>query len=104
MYFFFASRRRHTSCALVTGVQTCALPISHHHGQLALVDHLAGLPGAGDDAIPALAWAAVLRVDVALEQAHVLGLQLGGLHVVAGVPLQRIDLADRKSTRLNSSH
>src|SRR3546814_4601718 len=26
--FFFASRRRHTSCALVTGVQTCALPIS----------------------------------------------------------------------------
>src|SRR3546814_758483 len=27
MYFFFSSRRRHTSCALVTGVQTCALPI-----------------------------------------------------------------------------
>src|SRR3546814_14902018 len=26
--FFFSSRRRHTSCALVTGVQTCALPIS----------------------------------------------------------------------------
>src|SRR3546814_2573065 len=26
--FFFASRRRHTRCALVTGVQTCALPIS----------------------------------------------------------------------------
>src|SRR3546814_7440423 len=25
---FFASRRRHTRCALVTGVQTCALPIS----------------------------------------------------------------------------
>src|SRR3546814_2121775 len=25
--FFFTSRRRHTSCALVTGVQTCALPI-----------------------------------------------------------------------------
>src|SRR3546814_1958487 len=27
-YFFFSSRRRHTRCALVTGVQTCALPIS----------------------------------------------------------------------------
>src|SRR3546814_9117818 len=27
MYFFFSSRRRHTRCALVTGVQTCALPI-----------------------------------------------------------------------------
>src|SRR3546814_9280408 len=31
-FFFFSSRRRHTRCALVTGVQTCALPIS----QLAL--------------------------------------------------------------------
>src|SRR3546814_10151377 len=26
--FFFSSRRRHTRCALVTGVQTCALPIT----------------------------------------------------------------------------
>src|SRR3546814_9261067 len=33
--FFFSSRRRHTRCALVTGVQTCALPIClrHHVGQ-----------------------------------------------------------------------
>src|SRR3546814_10049534 len=29
--FFFSSRRRHTRCALVTGVQTCALPISGTH-------------------------------------------------------------------------
>src|SRR3546814_2342538 len=28
LFCFFASRRRQTSCALVTGVQTCALPIS----------------------------------------------------------------------------
>src|SRR3546814_9100871 len=28
LFFFFSSRSRHTSCALVTGVQTCALPIS----------------------------------------------------------------------------
>src|SRR3546814_3876865 len=27
IFFFFSSRRRHTRCALVTGVQTCALPI-----------------------------------------------------------------------------
>src|SRR3546814_10519811 len=37
--FFFSSRRRHTRCALVTGVQTCALPISgvrnHHPVKLA---------------------------------------------------------------------
>src|SRR3546814_16643129 len=29
-FFFFSSRRRHTRCALVTGVQTCALPIYIH--------------------------------------------------------------------------
>src|SRR3546814_7320150 len=28
LILFFSSRRRHTRCALVTGVQTCALPIS----------------------------------------------------------------------------
>src|SRR3546814_20498286 len=30
VFFFFSSRRRHTRCALVTGVQTCALPISQN--------------------------------------------------------------------------
>src|SRR3546814_9291938 len=53
LFFFFASRRRHTRCALVTGVQTCALPISVEH-DLALVgrdqadDHVeaGGLAGA----------------------------------------------------------
>src|SRR3546814_6870367 len=29
LFFFFSSRRRQTRCALVTGVQTCALPICH---------------------------------------------------------------------------
>src|SRR3546814_3819397 len=29
LFFFFSSRRRHTICALVTGVQTCALPICY---------------------------------------------------------------------------
>src|SRR3546814_15485320 len=33
--FFFSSRRRHTRCALVTGVQTCALPISRRLVELA---------------------------------------------------------------------
>src|SRR3546814_576470 len=37
IYFFFSSIRRHTRCALVTGVQTCALPI--------LVPPLVDLPG-----------------------------------------------------------
>src|SRR3546814_16191931 len=32
-FFFFSSRRRHTRCALVTGVQTCALPIYNITGR-----------------------------------------------------------------------
>src|SRR3546814_8492418 len=36
--FFFSSRRRHTRCALVTGVQTCALPISTSPRPLAFVE------------------------------------------------------------------
>src|SRR3546814_19999510 len=39
--FFFSSRRRHTRCALVTGVQTCALPICK-------MDHR-GIPAVGAD-------------------------------------------------------
>src|SRR3546814_12589559 len=34
VFFFFSSRRRHTRCALVTGVQTCALPIFSNHNCL----------------------------------------------------------------------
>src|SRR3546814_4689714 len=40
--FFFSSRRRHTRCALVTGVQTCALPIYRLMSALG-VRNLAGL-------------------------------------------------------------
>src|SRR3546814_5333971 len=32
LLLFFSSRRRHTRCALVTGVQTCALPILQRFG------------------------------------------------------------------------
>src|SRR3546814_6466753 len=38
MIFFFSSRRRHTRCALVTGVQTCALPILRVDGAPAAVE------------------------------------------------------------------
>src|SRR3546814_10201938 len=42
-YFFFSSRRRHTSWPLVTGVQTCALPIpsSYRHGGVTIEDRVA---------------------------------------------------------------
>src|SRR3546814_583772 len=36
--FFFSSRRRHTRCALVTGVQTCALPISDMRATIGIAD------------------------------------------------------------------
>src|SRR3546814_11756891 len=51
MLFFFSSRRRHTSCALVTGVQTCALPIyaPKDHGTIgrheAPLDKIAAIVG-----------------------------------------------------------
>src|SRR3546814_11920693 len=59
--FLFSSRRRHTRCALVTGVQTCALPISR-----ARTATCAGVDRAqlGHERAPALI-AVVTRVDVA---------------------------------------
>src|SRR3546814_10328690 len=53
--FFFSSRRRHTRCALVTGVQTCALPISggaagaerNHENTFWMAAEGAGRPGGG---------------------------------------------------------
>src|SRR3546814_2551179 len=41
-FFFFSSRRRHTRCALVTGDQTCALPIFITHSYSEPNDH--GVP------------------------------------------------------------
>src|SRR3546814_10314903 len=45
LLFFFSSRRRHTRCALVTGVQTCALPIYRNFvtRKLSTDDGLTGL-------------------------------------------------------------
>src|SRR3546814_18595928 len=49
--FFFSSRRRHTRCALVTGVQTCALPICAHAGMECRLLHarLIGLAERADE-------------------------------------------------------
>src|SRR3546814_2529663 len=45
--FFFSSRRRHTRCALVTGVQTCALPISLCRNAFAIFLEKIDYPGGG---------------------------------------------------------
>src|SRR3546814_3647402 len=47
MWFFFSSRRRHTRCALVTGVQTCALPILAVRGDRWFLGHIFYYPDGG---------------------------------------------------------
>src|SRR3546814_10044364 len=86
---FFSSRRRHTRCALVTGVQTCALPISHAKGAAGGVEHAVDHLDAGH----ILAAHRVFRKD----RDHVADIdhaQLGdrGKHL----DIQRVDLRDRQ--------
>src|SRR3546814_8125240 len=106
MFFlcFFSSRRRHTRCALVTGVQTCALPISY----VKYVPRIGTAPAPmAEDAAALLdayeVWVVdgdedVLAAALVLHQAadHLL------IWSVAVDPTQQG--TDRKSTRLNSSH
>src|SRR3546814_10541718 len=58
LYFFFSSRRRHTRCALVTGVQTCALPISVHESVqcLGISERFGNACGAHEGALRERAW------------------------------------------------
>src|SRR3546814_12997793 len=85
--FFFSSRRRHTRCALVTGVQTCALPIL--------------LPVAGK---------AEVLVVPNLEAGNMLAKQLtflggadaAGVVLGARVPIILTSRADSERTRLAS--
>src|SRR3546814_9519650 len=56
---FFASRRRHTRCALVTGVQTCALPICG-------VATSGAMAGAGSDIVSPSARAAMACSTVSI--------------------------------------
>src|SRR3546814_4373273 len=79
--FFFSSRRRHTRCALVTGVQTCALPIFipgpmlAHKAEdegIACAENIAGLTGiVNHDVIPSVVytWPEIAGVGLTEEQA-----------------------------------
>src|SRR3546814_10717871 len=123
--FFFSSRRRHTRCALVTGVQTCALPILTVYRQL--VDLIAQGRADHDERLARRAYEAIdaIREDVPREVRAGLAQGLAGFampaRLVAHFSREEVkDVAvflasarlgedewlaiDRKSTRLNSSH
>src|SRR3546814_7349744 len=98
--FFFSSRRRHTRCALVTGVQTCALPISLYLAQQKLLE--LGITTIADMGTTIEEWQAYRRAGDK-KQLAVRIISYGGdidnMAIIAGS-----EPTDRKSTRLNSSH
>src|SRR3546814_9532546 len=108
-WFFLSSRRRHTRGALVTGVQTCALPIytldafavrNLAHGERRV--HAA--VGAGN----AHAFIGLHALAAAFDHLHVdlEGVARGEVRhrTGGGESVRLLFLEDRKSTRLNSSH
>src|SRR3546814_5513461 len=102
--FFFSSRRRHTRCALVTGVQTCALPIclgGHVHTVGADRQHAkprAILTTPESATIVRAMCLIALALDAHPRYSLVLAANRDEYHARPTAP------ADRKSTRLNSSH
>src|SRR3546814_7068958 len=113
--FFFSSRRRHTRCALVTGVQTCALPIysGYTHSTNRNLDLFFKL--VNSETRVAHAW----NRQSAAVKALFTGYAAGFNRYLADTPRDRVPAAcrdaawlrpitaldlDRKSTRLNSSH
>src|SRR3546814_9527503 len=93
--FFFSSRRRHTRCALVTGVQTCALPICTNGTNRPALAHSA--VDLADCPAHDKGWA----LDRAKHQERPEMLILYS-HLVTDDHLSPDQ--DRKSTRLNYSH
>src|SRR3546814_5481866 len=79
LLFFFSSRRRHTSCALVTGVQTCAPPILRDGKIIVLAD-------ADSDGLH------IATLLAALFLRHFPALVDGGHIFVAMPPLFRVDV------------
>src|SRR3546814_20175851 len=85
--FFFPSRRRHTRCALVTGVQTCALPILPARHADALMK-----PDSGFTHRQTLA--GVVRFNAADLHEAALKVGLAGAHALAAEAAHLEDLID----------
>src|SRR3546814_1682087 len=96
--FFFSSRRRHTRCALVTGVQTCALPFY----ALLLDDPELGSGLA--ELIRVGHYAAEYALKLQRDRLAAVFASMDDPYFQSRREEIRIVHADRKSTRLNSSH
>src|SRR3546814_5673426 len=113
-FFFFSSRRRHTRCALVTGVQTCALPICRNAtgGAISVITKepnrsvVEGTLGAEYGNYNSRRLKGYLSVPVT----DWLAFSLSGIYYRADEYYSQVNRdmpevrTDRKSTRLNSSH
>src|SRR3546814_1779145 len=99
----FSSRRRHTRCALVTGVQTCALPIYADAADDPAI--WAAPPGQSVNRSGMRGRGFITGTDKKAGL-YVFGLDGRKLQFLPDGLLNNVDLriADRKSTRLNSSH
>src|SRR3546814_10573482 len=103
LLFFFSSRRRHTRCALVTGVQTCALPIFYVvlcERRDALAAHLLerGIQTHAHYPVPVHLQQPCL--DLQRDRA---GLECSARHAATCLSIPCHPQLDRKSTRLTSS-
>src|SRR3546814_2182730 len=105
--FFFASRRRHTRCALVTGVQTCALPISpedRERTRQSVVEVMAGHPQLHFENRYIRKDGQVVHIMWATRWSPADQLRIGVARDITERKYAESKQADRKSTRLNSSH
>src|SRR3546814_7880157 len=107
MCCFFSSRRRHTRCALVTGVQTCSLPICLTRRSNCTIKLEHHTPGLREKRLAGECRAHATRTTLKQGYSKVFFQKpdaLADTRLPNPERARRRAEADRKSTRLNSSH
>src|SRR3546814_1879970 len=102
-FFFFSSRRRHTRCALVTGVQTCALPICFAYELWLAKPDMAAVAGGLVPTTRIVTDPMMLYLEIGILGATVMPPNLY-LHSAVVQTRAVAPDTDRKRTRLHSSH